>query len=570
LTTGDLSTVSQAKRTNNMNRLRRNRIAISLAALLTVVLSVTAFTKRDEEDYYYRLNRGLELFGQVFREVSQSYVDRVDPDEFIAAGISGMLKTLDPYTVYLRRRESADIDLLTSGSYGGIGITVGLRDSVVTITDVIDGYSAQREGVRIGDRILQIDGATVLRLPLDSLREYTRGEANSTLHMRILRDGIEAPLDFVLTRDNIKVRSIGYAGMLDGGIGYIRLDRFNATAGDELRASIVDLKSQGMRNGLVLDLRDNPGGILESAVDVCSKFLPSGSTVVTTRGRDSGEERVYQSNETPIADGLPLVVMVNGGTASAAEIVAGAVQDLDAGIIVGTPTYGKGLVQSVRRLSRDATLKLTTARYFTPSGRCIQKIDYGHLRGTSSFFKDSLAYHTHNGRLVYQGGGIRPDTLVADADTTTIVERLRASSAFFNFATRFASSLHTIPDRFAVDDRVLKQFELYALEHMAQTDRTTAVGRARELESVARTEGLSKEMVARISALRADLMSQEQTQFNASRESIRRELALEIANRFRGQHDRQAAMVADDPQIRSALQILRDGQTLYARLLSVR
>lgn len=259
-----------------MNRIpaRLQRILISTAAFLLLGAIFTGFTWQDEDDYYYKMNKGLETFGQVYREIAQSYVDTVDPDEFISAGIQGMLKTLDPYTVFLRKKEAADIDLLTSGSYGGIGITVGMRDSMVTIVDVLDGYSAQREGVRIGDKIFSINGTTILRGPVDALRDYTRGEPNSTLQMTVLRDGVPDPVTFQLTRENIRVRSVSYSGILGDGVGYIRLERFSTNAGDETRSAILDMQKQGQIKGIVLDLRDNPGGLLESAVDVGAKFLP--------------------------------------------------------------------------------------------------------------------------------------------------------------------------------------------------------------------------------------------------------------------------------------------------------
>ncbi|MDB5034174.1 MAG: Periplasmic protease [Chlorobi bacterium] len=558
---------------NPLRRSLRVPVFVIIPVTVLVVVAVTAFRWKDENDYYFKVNKGLETFGQVYREVTQNYVDQVDPETFINAGIDGMLKTLDPYTSYLRRKDAADIDLLTSGTYGGIGITVGIRDSAVTIVDVVDGYSAQREGVRIGDKIKSINGAQLLHSPVDALREYTRGEPGTTLQMTVLRDGVADSLTFTLTRENIKVRSIPYSGRIIDGVGYIKLERFSSNAGDELRNALLDLKQQGAFKGVILDLRDNPGGLLESAVDVGSKFLPYGSVIVTTRGRDSSEDHIYRSDEEPIAAGVPLVVLINGGSASASEIVAGAIQDLDAGVILGSRSYGKGLVQSVRRLPYDATLKITTARYYTPSGRSIQKIDYLMQRsGTSSFAADSAnRYRTAAGRELTFHGGIIPDTVVDLSAATDFVDELRDASIFFNFATRYAAGLRSLPEDFAVDNTLIKQFEDFTLENLQRTGSGSAsLARVNDLYASAKKEGYNSDMLRKIDGIRTDLSGEERNLLRDHRDEIRRELYNEIVNRFRGQHERMEAMLRNDDQIQAAVGLLRSGRREYGRLLSSR
>ncbi len=558
----------------HFRRLRRSPILILVGAAVTLV-AVSAFRWQDENDYYYKLNKSLELFGQVYREIAQNYVDQVDPEEFIAAGIQGMLKELDPYTVYLRKRESADLDLLTNGYYGGVGITVGVRDSMVTIVDVVDGYSAQREGVRIGDRIMEIDGANLLHAPLERLREYTRGEPSSKLRMTVLREGVNEPLTFELTRENIRVKSVTYSGMLDNDIGYIRLERFGTNAGEEVRAAISSLQSHGSVEGLVLDLRDNPGGLLESAVDVASKFVPVGSVIVTTRGRDSSEERTYRSTEEPIAGDIPLVVLINGGSASAAEIVAGAIQDMDNGLILGEKSFGKGLVQSVRRLPHDATLKMTTARYFTPSGRCIQKVDYSsHRFGTIRAVLDTasqLAYHTRTGRPVYEHGGISPDTLVAGDDSLSLVEQLRQEDVIFNFATRYTARMRDLPAGFVITDALYHDFSQYALAEMSGSMvKTGSLAKLRELREAAVAGKFSGGTMRRIDDLRDALVEEERQSFDRNRAEIEHALYCEIAGRFGGQQQRVAVTLPGDRQVAAAMGLLRTGRRDYTRLLSVR
>jgi carboxyl-terminal processing protease len=549
------------------------RLLPHAALVVATALVVTAFTGRDEDDYFYKLNRGLELFGQVYREIAESYVDEIEPEEFIAAGIEGMLKTLDPYTVYMRRKESADIELLTSGSYGGIGITVGVRDSAITIVDIVDGYSAQREGLRIGDQIMSIDGADVLRIPLDSLREYTRGDANTTLTMSVLREGAPEPLTFVLTRENIRVRSVAHSAIVGSDVGYIRLERFGANAGDEVGAAIADLKKKGA-TGFILDMRDNPGGLLESAVDVASKFVPKGSTIVTTRGRDSSEERVYRSSEDPMIGTAPLVVVVDGGSASAAEIVAAAVQDLDAGVILGAPTFGKGLVQSVRRLPHDATLKLTTARYYTPSGRCIQKQQYvseAHLAAPETSGPIAEAYHTARGRKVTAQGGIMPDTVVVHIDTGSVLAKLLESSVFFDFATRYSARFPSLPAGFRVDDAIMAEFEAFALRNFAgDVNENPVLARAKELEAAARSSNYDPAVIRSIEVLQAQISSESRRVFAAQREQLRRALQSEIIGRFHGQKARYESSLGADPQVMTAVGLVHTGRASYERILSAR
>jgi carboxyl-terminal processing protease len=549
------------------------RLLPHAALVAATILIVTAFTDRDEDDYFYKLNRGLELFGQVYREIAQSYVDEIEPEEFIAAGIQGMLKTLDPYTVYMRRKETADIELLTSGSYGGIGITVGIRDSAITIVDIVDGYSAQREGLRIGDRILSVDGSDVLRIPLDSLREYTRGEANTTLTMKVLREGSSEPMTFVLTRENIKVHSVAHSAIVGGDVGYIRLERFGSTAGEEVRAAMSELTRKGAR-GFILDMRDNPGGLLEAAVDVASLFVPKGSVIVTTRGRDSSEERVYRSTDEPMLGDRPLVVVVDGGSASAAEIVAAAVQDLDAGVILGAPTFGKGLVQSVRRLPHDATLKLTTARYFTPSGRCIQKQQYvseAHLAPQPAMGLTSAAFHTTRGRTVIAQGGIIPDTSVAPADTGSVLAKLLESSVFFDFATRYTARYASVPASFEVDDALMAQFEDYATQKFASSaDENPVLAKLHELRVAARGSRYDAGVLRSIDALESQIAAESRHVFTANREELRRALRSEIIGRYFGQRARFESEITGDPEVSTAVGLVHTGRSSYERLLSTR
>lgn len=543
----------------------------TLLMLLASAIVLAAFMLPDDEDYYYKVNTQLEVFGETYRELSRSYVDRLDPEEMITAAIDGMLEELDPYTEYLRKDAASEIELLSSGSYGGIGVSVGMRDSMVTITDVMDSYSAQREGIRIGDRIMEINGVRMLNGPIERLREQTRGLPNTTVPITIQRDGVDTLLHFVLTREAIRVRSVSYSGMVADSVGYVRLTRFSTNAGDEMRAAILDLQRRGMERGLILDLRDNPGGVLEAAVDVVAKFVPSGSVIVSTRGRDTAESEEYRSTEEPIAQGLPVVIMVDGYSASAAEIVAGAMQDLDVGVVMGLPSFGKGLVQSTRLLPDDNMLKMTTARYYTPSGRCIQKIDYTNERAGRKLDTNHRLFRTRGGRPVFDHGGVQPDTLVQLPDTAAIIVRLVESNLFFRFASQFASGMRALPQRFAVSDSLLQAFVQFSTQELNESETPDPlIDDVNQLRDAARRTRRSIQVMEQIEKLRSVAKADQKSEMERHREEVRRWLRDEITARFTSQHDRTAKAIPDDRQVTAAIGLLRSGGKVYRRLLAVR
>lgn len=549
-------------------------LPLSPRALLMVLASVmvlAAFMLPDEEEYYYNVNAQLEVFGETFRELSHGYVEKLDPERMITAAIDGMLEELDPYTEYLRKGEAAEIELLSSGSYGGIGISVGMRDSMVTITDVMDGYSAQREGVRMGDRIMEINGVRMLNGPIERLREQTRGLPNTTVPLTVQRDGVDTLLHFTLTRETIRVRSISYSGMVADSVGYVRLTRFSSNAGDEMRAAILDLQRQGMKRGMILDLRDNPGGVLEAAVDVVAKFVPSGSLIVSTRGRDSAESQEYRSTEDPIAEGLPVVIMVDGYSASAAEIVAGAMQDLDVGVVIGVPSFGKGLVQSTRLLPDDNMLKMTTARYYTPSGRCIQKIDYAGDQAGGTVDTSHRLFRTRIGRPVYDHGGVLPDTLVRLPDTAAIIARLAESNLFFRFASQSASGMRALPQRFIITDSLLAAFMEFSTNELNESQTPDPlIEQIDDLYDDARRTRRSVQVVEQIEKLRGVAKADQRREMERYREEVRRWLFDEITARFTTQRERVAKSLPNDRQVNAALGLLRLGGRGYRKLLAIR
>ena len=379
-------------RMNAAKEQRKPEQRIAAAGIIVAALLFTGFMMAPDSDMLLKISKSIDVFGRVYKEVATSYVDEIDPEKFMEAGIEGMLGTLDPYTVYIDKEDGDEVDLMTSGKYGGIGVTIGARDGAVRVISVMDGYSAQRQGIVPGDRFIEISGTKVDGLKPDEIRGLTRGDPGSEVKVLIERDGEAKPLEFVLIREEIQVKNITYSGMLPDGIGYVRLERFSRRAGDELRQAIKELKLNGEVRGFVLDLRGNPGGLLDAAVEVVSKFVPRGSMVVSTRGRRPESDKKYASTEEPLLPSVPLVVLTDRNSASASEIVAGSLQDMDRALIVGTRSFGKGLVQTIVPLNYGAQLKITTARYYIPSGRSIQEIDYMHRdrNGVFAVTPDSL------------------------------------------------------------------------------------------------------------------------------------------------------------------------------------
>jgi len=547
---------------------RRRRISILAVSLLVGMFAFGFLETADE--FLLKIYRGIEVFGRVYKEVAINYVDDIDPDAFVHAGIDGMLKTLDPYTVYLDEKETDEIDLVTTGKYAGVGITIGLRDGIVTVINPIEGFSAAKQGIQSGDRILEVDGKSVKAMPLENVRLMVRGAPGTTVRMKIEREGEKKPLEFVLIREEIPVRNVSYAGFVGDGIGYIRLERFSRTAGDDLRIAIKDLKAKGSIKSLVLDLRDNPGGLLDIAVDVASKFLPESSLVVSTRGRRSDSERKYYSTEKPMLADASLAVLVDRGSASASEIVAGAIQDLDRGVIVGTRTFGKGLVQTITRLSESSSIKITSGRYYTPSGRSIQEIEYSRRSkdGVVAATADSMRheYRTVHNRRVFEGGGIVPDTLVPDELAGRLLEELNRKAMLFKYANHYATQNKTLPDRFEVTDEILKDFEAFLKEREFSYEEQAEL-KLKELREAAEKGRFGKAVHECLDRITKSIESEKARAFERYDREVRAALKLEIIARIMGEKAAIEASLKDDPQLDVAVALLKN-KPAYGRLLA--
>ena len=554
----------------------QKRLTLSVRSLSLLAIAVTAcgflmgFFGKNEDDLILKTRQWIGVFGKVYTDVALNYVDPIDPERFMHAGIDGMLKTLDPYTVYLGEKETDEIDLVTTGKYAGVGITIGLRDGHIMVINPMEGFSAAKQGIQSGDRILEIDGKVLKALSTEEVREMVRGAPGTTLKMKIEREGESKPLEFVLIREEIPVRNVTYAGFVSEGVAYIRLERFTRTAGDDIRSSIKNLRDKGTIKGVILDLRDNPGGLLDIAVDVASKFLPESTLVVSTRGRRSDSERKYYSIETPMLADVPLAVLVDRGSASASEIVAGAIQDVDRGIIVGTRSFGKGLVQTITRITENSSVKITSGRYYTPSGRSIQEIDYFHRTkdGVFTIKPDSARkqFQTAHHRTVLDGEGIVPDTTVPEEPSNKVLDELARKAMLFKFANHFATEKRTFPDNGEVTDDLLREFETFLKEKGFQYEEE-ADTKLKELRETAGKARYGKSFYEEIDQLGRIIAVEKARAFERYDKEIRKALKLEIIERMKGEKAAIQASFRDDRQLQVAATLLRN-KVAYNKLLS--
>ena len=539
---------------------------------LPVILLFFVFTGAKpgggDDDIYTEINKNMDVFGRVYKEIALNYVDEIDPAKFMQAGINGMLGTLDPYTNFLDQSRADEIDLITTGKYGGIGITVGMRDSIIVVTDVLEGYSAEKEGVRIGDKILEVDGIGVTGKNTGDLRALVKGAPGTKVDIKVDRNG--EYITFSLTREEINLKNVTYKGVLDDGIGYIKLERFNRYAISEVTDALTEFKNKGEVKGIILDLRGNPGGLLEAAVGILDKFVDKGNLLLMTRGRKSSSEKKYFAEETPIiGKNIPLVVLVNGNTASASEIVSGAIQDLDRGLILGTKTFGKGLVQVFAPLSYGNQLKITTQKYFTPSGRWIQKINY-FKENKYGVFKQNpetnkIEFKTLDGRTVYAEGGITPDTIVNVTEDNELLTGLLNQDMYFKFAEKYVNE-HPDGIGFAVTDGIINEFysflnqEQFSYSSKAETE----ISRLKETLADRNYSDIAKKYA---DDLDLELKSERLKDFEVSKPVIRTGLTKEIMRRYnRPESEITEAGLNDDVQLQAALSIIKD-PVLYNRFL---
>jgi C-terminal peptidase (prc) len=447
-----------------MKKIRSFRIIIVFSLLLIAGISTGFLVNQETRDF--RIAKNLDIFFSLFRELNTFYVDEIDPDKVIKAGMDNMLKTLDPYTVYFPESEADEFAIMTTGKYGGIGSLVRNAGDYVIISEVYKGFPADKAGIKPGDLLKRVDGTSLKGLPTDKVSEKLKGNPGTDINVTIERNGKET--EYPLKREKIVMPPVPYWGMIDSKTGYIRFTNFTQNCIDDVKTALLALKNNNAQQ-IILDLRGNPGGLLTEAVEIVNLFVAEGNEVVSTKGKVKQFDEDFKTTKQPVDEKIPLAIIINRGSASASEIVAGAIQDLDRGVIVGQRSYGKGLVQITRPLSYNTQLKVTTAKYYIPSGRCIQARDFSHPNedGSVGIIPDSLIseFKTKNGRIVKDGGGITPDIEVLPAPLSQIALELFIRNYIFDFATNYYWAHPDIksPEQFKFTDQDYSDFKTFLL-----------------------------------------------------------------------------------------------------------
>ncbi|MCD6594727.1 S41 family peptidase [bacterium] len=568
-----------------MNR----RILYAGIILFLIAITVVIFASAKTNIY-----KQIKMADQVITTIYTDYVDPIDYRKLIKGAIDGMTSTLDPHTVFFTPKQYNDLKIDTRGKFGGLGIQIGLRDKWLTVISPIEGTPAYRSGIQAGDKIIKIEGESTKGITTEEAVSKLRGDPGTKVTITISREGEPKSFDVIIVRDIIEIKPIPYYGLVDDDIGYVRLTQFSAESGDEIKNALIDLTQQGAK-GIILDLRSNPGGLLSQAVSVASQFLGKDALVVYTKGRTEYQSREYYTeNEGEYSTGS-LIVLVDGGSASASEIVTGAIQDHDRGVVLGMSSFGKGLVQSVRPMSDGTALKITTAKYYIPSGRCIQKENY--LKGrNSSIISDTLnynpdeqdpwdfklepadtdtteekpLYYTKGGRKVYGGGGIQPDIKFKPRKLNKLEFDIFRKGLFFGFAVHYVATHKgqlKSPD-FEVTDKMVKEFKNFIKEKdFEYKSREELI--LDELDSIAVEDSISDTTMKMIDNLRSRLIVEEELDFQRSLKFVKREIKRQLIQAIWGEKERYRFDLKNDKTVQRAIEVLRD-HTEYESYLTTR
>ncbi len=550
--------------------------------MILVLVSVLVCTgtamkpAENRESEYFSIAKNIDLLGEVYRGVSENYVDGINTAEFMYAGIDGMLETLDPYTVFLDEKESVELGELTSGQYAGVGVRIAKIAGDIYIVSVIDGAPASKSGLRVGDRVVMVDEHSIEGKELDEVKTFIKGLPGSDVTLSVERYGQKKNMRFRLTRQEVRVNSIRYAGLF-GTVGYFEMNTFGNRSASELSQAIHEINVAARINnrpmeGVILDLRNNPGGLLDVAVDVSGLFVDKGSQVVSTIGRYPEKETGYQTQRVPVVRRLPLAVLINENSASASEIVAGAIQELDRGVIIGDRSYGKGSVQSVIGLPYDCKLKMTTAKYYTPSGRLIQK-QHDWTGGVREVMErpekpeDEEIFYTRNGRKVYGGGGILPDIRIEGDTLGKYQAALRKAGMLFRYANKFRASNDSLPAGGIDRSAMMADFERF-LEHEDFSYSTEPELLMDDVKKKLRGQsgGLAGKIETLVDSLESEMKILAGKQKVKESENIALALEQEIMRHFDEEAARKSS-IERDPVVKKALAILQDSKE-YRKILS--
>ena len=557
-----------------MKKLLNGRIAV----IIIVVLAAGAFFSfRSGDDRSFQIAKNLDIFNAIVKELDMFYVDTIDPNKTIREGIDNMLYSLDPYTEYYPEEDQSELEQMVKGSFGGIGslITYDMKLKRSVIAEPFEGTPAAKAGLKAGDILMEIDGQDLAGKNNVEVSQMLRGQAGTSFKLKVERPNVEGgrtSMEFTIVRESIQTPAIPYADILDNHVGYINLSTFSGNPSKDFKKEFLDLKKKGATS-LVIDLRNNGGGLLDEAVEIANYFLPRGKVIVTTKGKIRQASNTYKTLREPLDLDIPIVVLVNSGTASASEILSGSLQDLDRAVIVGNRTFGKGLVQVPRSLPYGGTMKVTTSKYYIPSGRCVQAIDYKHRNedGSVGTIPDSLTtiFHTAAGREVRDGGGVMPDVIVKQEKLPNILFYLVRDNLIFDYATQYClkHSVIAVPEQFEVTDVDYNEFKEMVKKADFKYDQQSEKI-LKTLKEAAEFEGYMKDASEEFKALEKKLNHDLDRDLDYFSDDIKKMIASEIIKRYYYQRGNIIQQLKDDDGLKEALKILGDS-VKYKEILSV-
>lgn len=539
--------------------------------LLTLLLSVSVVAQEKQNNF--EIAKSIDIYNSLLRELNLNYVDEINPGELNEAAIKAMLEGLDPYTVFIPESDIENAKFMTTGEYGGIGALIQYDGEHVRISEPYFGWPAQKAGLVAGDIILEVNGVDCHKKNTAQVSELLKGQPGTEVKLKIKHFGEEKPVEKTLKREKVKIDNIPYYKVFDNGVAYLSLSGFTRDAAKELKEKFVEMRKNHKLKGFVIDLRGNGGGLMNEAVDIVNLFIPKGKPVVSMKGKSASSNSLHATNNEPVDLEIPLAILVDGNSASASEIVAGAIQDYDRGVVIGQRTFGKGLVQNILPLSYNTQMKVTVAHYYIPSGRCIQEIDYSHKKDTTQKTTDTLGkpFKTIAGRTVYEGHGITPDVKV-DRDPYAIATAyLYGKNYIFDYANKYYSEHKTIDsaDRFKIDDATYNDFVKF-VKDKGFTYTTESEKAVEKLKKMAKEEGYLEQIKPQIEQLEKNLAADKANDLQKNRKDIEELLVSEIVSRYHFQKGRIVASLQNDPDLERAFEILlnTNGKDEYHSILS--
>jgi carboxyl-terminal processing protease len=528
---------------------------------LIVIIAGLGFYSFNRDNKNFEIAKNLEIYYSLFRELNMFYVDDVNPNNLVKTSIDEMLESLDPYTNYISEDQMEDFRFMTTGEYAGIGALIGNQNGKIVISEPYEGFPAQKFGLKAGDIILKVEDKSTEDMTTEDVSNMLKGAAKKPVRLNILRPGDNKAFEINVVREKIIIDAIPFYGMLDDKTAYIRLSNFTASSGDGVKKAFLELK-KNKPDALILDMRSNPGGLLQEAVKIVNLFVPKGEEIVSTRGKVKQWDKIYTATSAPIDTTIRIAVLTNSHSASASEIVAGAMQDLDRGIVVGSRTFGKGLVQTTRDLSYNTKLKVTTAKYYTPSGRCIQSLDYTQRNddGSVGNVPDSLIteFRTKKGRKVYDGGGIVPDIVLEPEQLSNLSAALLTKFMIFDFATLYANETKAIasPEEFEITDEIFAQFSDYVEQNNFEYE-SRSEQMLNELKEIAEKEKYYELASEEFEKMMEKLHPDAEKDMKVFSDEVKSLLKSEIVSRYYYQKGAIRASINDDEVIRKAVEELK-------------